>query len=113
MSWDSLTLEERQRAVEIADWRYAYLMAGGTLTEADQAWRAEMNKRSGRRLLDAHQAARALGLSTVRSISRLRLENGLPSEYTNGKHHYCTQALSQWAKANNRRLDLSEFEVDR
>jgi len=100
--WEHMTADERRKAVELADMKYAYLMSGGTLELAEELRPPEPLVEAEASLLSSRDVCAVLGVQNIRTVARMRSEQGLPSRKVRGKHLFVPDEVVAWAKKRGR-----------
>ena len=100
--WEHMTPEERRSKVALADLKYAYLMSGGTLELAEEL-KPVANDGD---LMTSRDVCAALGIGSIRTVNRLRVEQGLPGRKIRGEYMFAPDDVVAWAKEARRRVNL-------
>ena len=100
--WEHMTPDERRRKVEIADLKYAYLMSGGTLELAEELKPVDPVVEAEGGLMTSRDVCAALGVQNIRTVAKMRLEQGLPSRKSKGKHMFAPDDVMEWANKRGR-----------
>lgn len=101
--WEHMTPEERRSKVALADLKYAYLMSGGTLELAEELKPVVAIDGD---LMTSRDVCAALGIGSIRTVNRLRLEQGLPGRKIRGKYMFAPDDVKAWAKEARRHVNL-------
>ena len=102
--WEHMTPDERRKKVELADMKYAYLLSGGTVELADELKGEVVDENEG--LLSSRDLLAVFGIANIRTVAKMRLEQGLPSIKTRGKHMFSPDEVLAWAKKARRHVNL-------
>ena len=104
--WEHMTPEERRSKVALADLKYAYLMSGGTLELAEELAEELKPVANDDDLMTSRDVCAALGIGSIRTVNRLRVEQGLPGRKIRGKYMFAPDDVVAWAKEARRRVNL-------
>lgn len=105
LSWELMTSDERKRAVELADQRYALLMSGVSHDELDK-WLAKINAPEPEPyLLTTEDVAKLLGVSDKHSITKLCRTRALPRTKVRGTSRFKIDEVLAWAKLHGRKVN--------
>ena len=105
VAWELMTSEERRRAVEIADRKYALLMQGVPHKELD-AWLAKLDEpEEADDMLRPADVAKLLGLGCVPSVTKLCRKHGLPRTMVRGTSRFDLDEVLAWAKLHDRKVN--------